>query len=162
MQGLSSYWQDNNKEDGETRQVNRSKSQWLSFSSRLWLIITQKSETKWFSWKMSVFLKPSDQRPGPNVRFSPGKPLHSTRCKTIQIQFLTVKGTFSQSLLHHRVLDLHRGVPMFRLNVQMSSVTHNPSKTTWQKQHNRQRRTFFAVPETSLSPSSLHRTWLCF
>lgn len=74
MQGLSSYWQDNNKEDGETRQMNESKSQWLSLSSRLWLIIIQKSETKCFSWKMSVFLKPSDQRPGPNVRFSPGKP----------------------------------------------------------------------------------------
>lgn len=64
-------------------------------------------------------------------------PLHSTRCKTIQIQFLKVKGT-----LHHRVLGLHRGAPMFRLNVQMSSVTQNRLKTTWQKQHNRQRRTF--------------------
>lgn len=130
MQGQSSYWQDNNKEDGETRQMNGSKSQWLSFFSRLWLIIIQKSETKWFSRKMSVFLKPPDQRPGPNVHFSPGKPLHSTRCKTIQIQFLKVKGTFSQSLLHHHVLGLHRGAPMFRLNVQMSSVTQNRSKTT--------------------------------
>ncbi len=105
---------------------------------------------KWFSWKVSVTL--TWMRSGPNVCFSPGKLLHSTRCTTNQDQFIKFHSNFSQPLLHHRGLGLRRGAPTFRLNVQMSSVTQNRSKTTWQKQHVRQRTFFFAVTVTSPSP----------
>lgn len=119
---LPSYWPDNNKEDGKQGRRNGSKSLFKAVVDHYTEFI---SETKWFSWKMSVFLK--RMRPGPNVSFSPGKRLHSTRCKTKQTQFLKFTGTLLS------LSCTHRGAPTFRLNVQMSSVTQNRSKNNWTK-----------------------------
>lgn len=64
MQGLPSSWSDDNKEDGKQGRRNGSKSQWLSFSSRLWLTVTdslyvklsgliRRWESFWSGWDQS-------------------------------------------------------------------------------------------------------------
>lgn len=96
---LPSYWPDTNKRRRETKAggMEASLSGWVSLQGCGWLIQFI-CETKWFGWKMSASLKRT--RPGPNVCFSPGKLLHSTRCKN-KIQFLKkIHGNLSQSLLH--------------------------------------------------------------
>lgn len=62
----------------------------------------------------------------------------------------------------HQSSGLHRGAPAFKLNVQMSSITQSRSKTTWQKQHNRQRITFCSpwnIPST-LRSCRIEMKWI--
>lgn len=92
-------------------------------------------------WKMSVF------SPKPKVPMSVSVQAdfyipHAAKNKSNPVP--QIHRNFSQSLLHHRVLGLRRGAPMFRLNVQMSSVmqnrpennltktTQSTKKTVWQ------------------------------
>lgn len=85
-------------------------------------------DTKWFNRKVSLFSK--KMRPGPNVRFSPGKlfTFHTLQNKSDPAPRIHRNFSRPSSLIVSS--GLRRGAPAFELNVQMSSVTQNRSKTT--------------------------------
>lgn len=125
---------------------NGSESKWLSLSSvYMWNKVVQLRDC-WVSGA-------DDIRSVSLFCFSPGELLHSARCKINPPQ---IHRNFSQS--HHHVHGLHLGEPMFRMNVQMSSITQNRPKTTWQKQHNRKRKNFLqsAKKKQKTSSSTIH------
>lgn len=142
MQDLPSYWPDSDKEDGKQGRRNGSKSQWLSFSSRLWLIVTQRV----YMWNEVVQWEEECVSDQFQMSVSVQANIPHT-AKTNQIQLPTFTGTSqSQSLLHHPCSSPSRSADVQTecANVLRKTARKQLDKNTIDKEE--------PVPETSQSP----------
>lgn len=153
MQDLPSYWPDNNEEDGKQGRRNGSLSGWVSLQGCGWVL-----HKEFVMWSEVVLLEDECVCVS-EADETRSKCLFQSR-QTFTFHTLQNKSNpapqihrnFSQSLLRHRVLSLHRGV-----QTQCANVVRNaePSESNLTK-NNTINKDFFFLQSLKLPRPPIH------